>query len=177
MTIQKLRDCKTHEYGIQSLNTQDVVAAIAEIERLTSENSALRKSLGRPDEITAEPHEDYDCLKKQYLALRSLANSKCRMASHWLDASNQLTREMLLTKGGIIDAERNTNAMLTDQLLQVEQERDQLRERVDDAAASLNTIATQAGKVDGLTDMIDVRSYARNRAICAGYYNQMEAGG
>lgn len=102
----------------------DYLAAIAEAEQ-------LRASLGKPDEITAEPHADYDCLKKQYLALRSIANSKCRMADHWSDQCGKMTRDLLLTKGGIIDAERNTNAMLTEQLLKAEQERDELRRLVE----------------------------------------------
>ena len=98
-------------------------AALLSVEK---ERDQLLISLGKPEEITYPPHEDYDCLKKQYLALRSLANGRCRMASHWSSQCEKMTRDLLLTKGGIIDAERNTNAMLTDQLLQAEQERDGL---------------------------------------------------
>lgn len=51
-----------------------------------------------------------------------------------------------------------------------------LEAKLSDAAASLNTIATQAGKAEGMMDMIEVRVYARNRATCAGYSNQIEGG-
>lgn len=84
-----------------------------------------------PDAITDEPHQDYDCLKKQFFALRTLANSLSKTASFLRQDSQRLTREMLLVKGGIIDCERNTNEMLTEQLLKVEEERDQLRKALE----------------------------------------------
>jgi len=41
---------------------------------------------------------------------------------------------------------------------------ERLREALNDAATSLNTIAEQSGKDEFLTDIRDIRAYARNRA-------------
>lgn len=61
---------------------------------------------------------------------------------------------------------------------QVEDERDglaakcaELESRLNDAATSLNIISMQAGKEPFMRSMIEVRSYARSRAMCAGYKN------
>ena len=61
---------------------------------------------------------------------------------------------------------------------EIEAERDGLAAKLADAAASLNTIATQSGKEPFMQSMIEVRSYARSRAMCAGYEpaNQIEGG-
>lgn len=59
-----------------------------------------------------------------------------------------------------------------------EQERDglaakcaELESSLTDAATSLNTISIQAGKEPFMQSMVEVRSYARSRAMCAGYKN------
>lgn len=41
---------------------------------------------------------------------------------------------------------------------------ERLREALNDAATSLNTIAEQSGKNEFLTDLYDIRAYATNRA-------------
>jgi uncharacterized coiled-coil DUF342 family protein len=92
---------------------------IAEIDRLNA-------ALSAPDDITAEPAADYDALRKQFLALRTLANSKSRQVSHWRNQCGTETREALLANSDNVNAERDTNQMLTAALLAAEEERDQL---------------------------------------------------
>ncbi|MCP4700501.1 MAG: hypothetical protein GY862_27165 [Gammaproteobacteria bacterium] len=98
----------------------------AEIERLRSEVAELKQSLGLPDEITAEPADNYDDLRKQFNAIRSLANGKCRMASHWSRLVDKLTRDAMLNSNDALSSERETNAMLTDALEKAEAERDKI---------------------------------------------------
>ena len=54
---------------------------------LHAENDRLKASLSAPESVTAEPAADYDALRKQFLALRTLANSNARMVSHWRNQS------------------------------------------------------------------------------------------
>ncbi len=79
------------------------------------------------DDITTEPSSDYETLRKQFLSLRTLANSKSRQASHWRNQCGIETRETLLANADNVNAERETNQMLTDSLLAAESERDQVK--------------------------------------------------
>jgi len=78
-------------------------------------------------DIIAEPAEDYESLRKQYIALRTLANSKSRQVTHWRNQCGIETRETLLANSANVNAERDTNQMLTDSLLAAEQDRDELK--------------------------------------------------
>ena len=98
---------------------------------LIAENERLQAALSAPETITAEPAADYEALRKQFMSLRMLANSNAKMVQHWRDQSGRETRETLLANAANVNAERDTNAMLTDALEVAEQERDQLRAEVD----------------------------------------------
>lgn len=102
-------------------------ATPAAVLALLAENERLVASLSKPDDITAEPAADYDALRKQFMALRSLANSNSRMVSHWRNRCGIETRETLLANADNVNAERDTNQMLTKALLAAEDERDQLK--------------------------------------------------
>lgn len=71
---------------------------------------------------TATPHETYQGLRRQFLALQSLATSLEEQASRyrklWADQAQQRAD---------LDAERTTNSQLTASMLAAEAERDQLK--------------------------------------------------
>lgn len=98
---------------------------------VTAERDRLQAALSAPDTITAEPAGDYDNLRKQFLSLRMLANSNAKMVHHWRDQCGRETRETLLANAASVNAERDTNSMLTDALEAAEAERDQLRAEVE----------------------------------------------
>jgi len=98
---------------------------------VTAERDRLAAALSAPDTIKAEPAGDYDNLRKQFLSLRMLANSNAKMVHHWRAQCDRETREALLANAASVNAERDTNSMLTDALETAERERDQLRAEVD----------------------------------------------
>lgn len=123
---------------------------IAEIER-------LKASLSAPESVTADPAADYDALRKQFLALRTLANSNARMVSHWRNQCGIETRESLLTNADNVSAERDTNQLLTDALLAAEEERDQLKaenERLRKLPTCWTEVLEQSEANDQLLDQV-----------------------
>ena len=94
---------------------------------LLDQCEALHAVLGDPDEIKAEPAADYEALRKQFTSLLMLANSKCRQAQHWRAQSSHTMYQTILATAANVNAERDTNAILTDALEQAETERDQLK--------------------------------------------------
>jgi flagellar biosynthesis regulator FlaF len=101
------------------------------MENVAQQRDQLKASLSAPESVTAEPAADYDALRKQFLSLRTLANSNARMVSHWRNQCGAETREALLTNAANVSAERDTNQVLSDSLLAAEDERDQLQAEVD----------------------------------------------
>lgn len=106
---------------------ESVAEQAAAVRALIAENEALSASLASPDEVTAEPAGNYDDLRRQFLSLRILANSKCRMAAHWQKQCGKETRETLLANAANVNAERDTNALLTDALEAAEAEQGRLK--------------------------------------------------
>lgn len=104
---------------------------LAALSAVTAERDRLQAALSAPDTITAEPAGDYDNLRKQFQSLRMLANSNAKMVHYWRAQCDRETREALLANAASVNAERDTNSMLTDALLTAERERDQLRAEVD----------------------------------------------
>lgn len=102
-----------------------------------AEIDRLKASLSAPESVTADPAADYDALRKQFLALRTLANSNARMVSHWRNQCGTEAREAMLTNAANVSAERDTNQMLSDALLAAEDERDQLKAEVEQLTGQL----------------------------------------
>lgn len=137
------------------LNDKNNVQALtAEVVRLSSEIERLKASLSAPESVTADPAAGYDALRKQFLALRTLANSNARMVSHWRNQCGAETREALLTNAANVSAERDTNQVLSDSLLAAEDERDQLK-------AENNKLKT----VCGAFDRVNTKLKAENEAL------------
>lgn len=114
----------------QSAGPATVLQMIDTLSAVTAERDRLQAALSAPDTITAEPAGDYDNLRKQFLSLRMLANSNAKMVHHWRAQCGRETRETLLANAASVNAERDTNSMLTDALETAERERDQLRAEV-----------------------------------------------
>lgn len=91
---------------------------------LLDECESLHSAMGSTDEITAEPAGDYEALRKQFMSLLMLANSKAKQAQHWRSQSGHTMHQTLVQTAANVNAERDTNAMLTDALMKAEAERD-----------------------------------------------------
>lgn len=121
------RDLKAERYALAARLSE----AIAALSAVTAERDRLQAALSAPDTITAEPAGDYDNLRKQFQSLRMLANSNAKMVHYWRAQCDRETRETLLANAASVNAERDTNSMLTDALETAERERDQLRAEVE----------------------------------------------
>lgn len=97
------------------------------IEWLIAEVERLRSALSAPETITAEPASDYDTLRKQFMSLRTLANSNAKMVHHWRQQSGIEMRETLLVNAENVNAERTINEQLTYSLLDAEDKADRLK--------------------------------------------------
>lgn len=119
-------DMKTGEsHGLNADDDRFIAAANpAAALSLLNECESLHSALGSPDEITAEPAGDYDALRKQFISLLMLANSKAKQAQHWRSQSGHAMHQTLVQTAANVNAERDTNAMLTDALMKAEAERD-----------------------------------------------------
>lgn len=119
-------------FGYEAKGTEQLVDRLrAAMSAVTAERDRLQAALSAPGTITTEPAGDYDNLRKQFLSLRMRANSNAKMVSHWRDQCGRETRETLLANAASVNAERDTNSMLTDALEAAEAERDQLRAEVE----------------------------------------------
>jgi hypothetical protein len=116
--LKRLAELRAH--GQMTCAAKDVLDLIAENELMSSE-------LYSPDEIVAEPVADYEGLRKQFLALRTICNSKSRQVAHWRRQSGDDVRHAMAQTAANVSSERDTNAMLTDALEVAETERDKLR--------------------------------------------------
>lgn len=99
----------------------------AAILSLLSELDSLHGAMDSPDEITAVPADDYDTLRKQFMSLMAMANSKCRQVKHWRAQSSYIQQQEIWKNAANVNAERDTNAMLTDCLERAEAELEQYR--------------------------------------------------
>lgn len=115
-----------------------VLELIAEVER-------LRSALSTPETITAEPAGDYDTLRKQFMSLRTLANSNAKMAHHWRQQSGIEMRETLLVNAENVNAERTINEQLTYSLLDAEDKADRLKAENEALRQIVSECATACG--------------------------------
>lgn len=135
---------------------------LAALSAVTAERDRLQTALSAPDTITAEPAGDYDNLRKQFLSLRMLANSNAKMVHHWRAQCGRETRETLLANAASVNAERDTNSMLTDALETAERERDQLRAEVEGLRKERDRFRAEVKSLlDAITAMAEERDRIR----------------
>lgn len=63
-----------------------------------------------------KPAETYELLLRQARSLVVICNSLEKQRQHWSDLCDKLTREMMSMNSAAVDAERETNRMLTNAL-------------------------------------------------------------
>ncbi|MDG9784947.1 hypothetical protein [Metapseudomonas otitidis] len=122
-------DGKTGEtHGLNAEDERLIAAATpARILALLNECESLHSALGASDEIKAEPAGDYETLRKQFMSLLMMANSKCRQVKYWREQSNHVQQQKIWENAANVNAERDTNAMLTESLLKAEESLEEFR--------------------------------------------------
>lgn len=90
------------------------------------------------NDIVCEPAADYESLRKQFLALRRLANGMSAQNSYLRSRDTNEVRAALMVNAANVSAERDTNAMLTDSLLNAEAQRDRLLAALEGVIAIVN---------------------------------------
>lgn len=134
-------DDKTGE--VHGLNVEDerfiAAANPAAILSLLDELDSLHGAIDSPDEITAVPADDYDTLRKQFMSLLTMTNSKCRQVNHWRAQSSHVQQQEIWKNAANVNAERDTNAMLTDCLERAEAELEQCRKDAERYRAAIRT--------------------------------------
>lgn len=66
--------------------------------------------------VKAEPHEDYECLKRQFISLRSMVNSLGQQLSFYQKKSYETGEQHLSALKESLESERSMNAALTEEL-------------------------------------------------------------
>ncbi|UCL84543.1 hypothetical protein [Pseudomonas sp. HS-18] len=143
-------------------NPQVILELIAEVER-------LRSALSAPETITAEPASDYDTLRKQFMSLRTLANSNAKMVHHWRQQSGIEMRETLLVNAENVNAERTINEQLTYSLLDAEDKADRLK-------AENEALRKQLEQVHPFKFAGQHEGHYLKCAACGGYHYGLPAG-
>ncbi len=135
-------------------NLADVSAKMGYKVRLTpAELSALLAAAGEREELRAEVEAEIERNDKLEARVKYYEGAMCFSPPRmWVLPGD--------VKASAIEPERVVDMMKDRAALQAEVER--LRAALGDAAKSLRTISTQAGR--GLDDMVNVRGYANSRA-------------
>jgi len=97
-----------------------MVAAREGVLALIAENEEFKAVAAQPASLNASPSVEYEGLKRQFFALRNYALCKDKLAGYYsreLENMRQVDRSL---SAGEIDAERNINEQLTNDLLSAE---------------------------------------------------------
>jgi Rad3-related DNA helicase len=87
------------------------------------------------------PEKDYEGLLKQAKAMHRIIEAMEKSKSIQGKAVDDLTRQLLLCNHSHLESEREINAILTDQVLQLEKERDELGSECEKLAETLFQVA------------------------------------
>jgi hypothetical protein len=104
--------------ALEALDIYDYTGTDKESELVTKAINACKEALEQPaqDTYTAKPSEDYDNLKKQFFALRSLANSLQDSLNFYQKQDYELSKERLDLLEKSLESELEMNAILTEEL-------------------------------------------------------------
>ena len=69
-----------------------------------------------PNTLKAKPSENYDDLKKQFFALKTLCESKIKQCSNYSKKLAEYDRESLIARNEALESEKEMNAQLTEEL-------------------------------------------------------------
>lgn len=123
---------------IAAVNPAAVLGMIAEIDE-------MKAVFEQPESLKAIPAAEYETLKRQFFALRTFALCKDKLASYYSRELEKLRGVDRSQASGEIDAERSINEQLTNDLLAVEDQRDQLK-------AENESLRKDAGRYQWLRD-------------------------
>ncbi|MBJ2292648.1 hypothetical protein JFT44_22275 [Pseudomonas sp. MF5691] len=141
-------------------------ATPAAVLALIAENDEYKAVAEQPASLNASPAAEYEGLKRQFFALRNYALCKDKLSGYYSRELERLRGVDRSQSAGEIDAERDINEQLTNDLLAVEAERDQLKAE----NAGLRTgyeayeqvNAELKAEVEGLRDDLDQVEYDAN---------------
>lgn len=91
-----------------------------------------------PNTLKAKPSENYDDLKKQFFALKTLCESKIKQCSNYSKKLAEYDRESLIARNEALESEKEMNAQLTEELAKA-------NERVRELENELSQIKTDKG--------------------------------
>lgn len=97
---------------------------------LIAENEEYKAVAEQPASLNAVPATEYAVLKRQFFALRNYALCKDKLSGYYSRELEKLRGVDRSQSAGEIDAERDINEQLTNDLLTVETERDHLKAEV-----------------------------------------------
>ncbi|MBD1602107.1 ead/Ea22-like family protein [Pseudomonas typographi] len=112
----------------------------AAILALIAENEQLKAAFAMPERLSPKPADDYGTLRRQFGSLLTYANAKDKLCTYYQTAAEALRRIDRTQSAEEIDAERDINEQLTNDLLMAEQERDQLKAEVEELRKALTDI-------------------------------------
>lgn len=101
-----------------------------------------------PNDLKAVPAENYDDLKKQFLALKKLCESKIKQCSNYSKKLAEYDRESLIAGNEALESEREMNAQLTEELEAANERVNELEKNSKDSFVSF---AKKHKTVDGST--------------------------
>jgi hypothetical protein len=142
---------------IAAANPAAVLELIEEIE-------LFRAMAAQPGSLNAMPSSDYDGLKRQFFALRNYALCKDKLAGYYSRELESLRSVDRSQSADEIDAERSINQQLTNDLLQVEGERDQLKAENEALRHKAEILRYFVGAACTCSTEIDARGYKWSEA-------------
>ena len=108
----------------------EAAATPAAVLALIAENEEYKAVAEQPASLNAVPATEYAVLKRQFFALRNYALCKDKLSGYYSRELEKLRGVDRSQSAGEIDAERDINEQLTNDLLTVETERDHLKAEV-----------------------------------------------
>ena len=83
----------------------------------------------KPEILKAKPSPDYDNLKRQFFALKTLCESKMHQCQIYSQKLAEYDRESLISSKGEINSQREMNAILTQENEKLRAENEKLRQQ------------------------------------------------
>ena len=87
---------------------------------------ALQLAQEADQSIKAEPHEEYEMLRRQFMSLRSLANNQIEQLSFYSKKNYLLSEAKLAELEKSLDSEKQMNAILTQEAEQLRKDNERL---------------------------------------------------
>ena len=154
----------------QHLSDYEAATTPEKILALIAENDEYKAVAEQPESLNASPAAEYEGLKRQFFALRNYALCKDKLSGYYSRELERLRGVDRSQSAGEIDAERDINEQLTNDLLAVEAERDQLK-------AENETLRKDAERLQSATDFVQklCDSAGNQPSVATGYLHDILA--